>query len=45
MHSKGIVDLALFSLRIHILTLKVLLLSSENEAGVDESKGENATSL
>lgn len=45
MHSKGIVDLALFSSGIHIFTLKVLLLSSENMASMDESKGRNTTSL
>ena len=44
MHSKGIVDLALFSSGIHILTLKVLLLSSKNVASMDESKGRSTTS-
>lgn len=38
MHSKGIVELALFSSGIHIPTLKVLLLSSENGASMGESK-------
>lgn len=44
MHSKGIVDLALFSSGIHFFTLKLLLLSSENDAGIKESKGGNITS-
>lgn len=46
MHFKGIVDFALFSSGIHILTLNVLLLSSENMArSMDESKGQNTESL
>lgn len=40
MHSKGIVDLALFSSGIHILTLRVLLLPSEKCGRI---KWQNAT--
>lgn len=47
MHSKGIVDLALFSSGMHILTLKVLLLSSEKYGSCGRIKKgvKNAPSL